>query len=164
LIYLFSNVALQVAALTELGHLMVRLGSVVAASLLIPPAAAAAAANEEDAKPTTIASTKLLEVLVSVLPHTSAAPRAAASWCLRCMAIACPTHLTPAIDVCLEGLENLRSSPEAVVGYSSALAALLGSVRYAKMKRDDMKEFNEYYIIFFFSVTLHLAFLTLAAR
>ena len=46
------------------------------------------------------------------------------------MAIACPTHLTPAIDVCLEGLENLRSSPEAVVGYSSALAALLGAVRY----------------------------------
>ena len=77
-----------------------------------------------------LGSTRLLEVLVSVLPHSSAAPRAAAAWCLRCMAIACPTHLTPAIDVCLEGLENLRSSPEAVVGYSSALAALLGAVRY----------------------------------
>ena len=113
---------LQVVALTELGHLMVRLGSVVAASLLVPPSVPAA--NEEDSKPTTIGATKLLEVLVSVLPHSSAAPRAAAAWCLRCMAIACPTHLTPAIDVCLEGLENLRSSPEAVVGYSSALAAL----------------------------------------
>ena len=115
-------------ALTELGHLMVRLGSVVAASLLIPPSVPVA--NDEDTKSTTaIGSTKLLEVLVSVLPHSSSAPRAAAAWCLRCMAIACPTHLTPAIDVCLEGLENLRSSPEAVVGYSSALAALLGSVR-----------------------------------
>ena len=77
-----------------------------------------------------IGSTRFLEVLISVLPHSSSAPRAAAAWCLRCMAIACPTHLTPAIDVCLEGLENLRSSPEAVVGYSSALAALLGAVRY----------------------------------
>ena len=77
-----------------------------------------------------IGSTRFLEVLISVLPHSSSAPRAAAAWCLHCMAIACPTHLTPAIDVCLEGLENLRSSPEAVVGYSSALAALLGAVRY----------------------------------
>jgi hypothetical protein len=118
-----------VVALTELGHLMVRLGSVVAASLLVPTTVPTATNEEDSAKPITIGSTKLLEVLVSVLPHSSAAPRAAAAWSLRCMAIACPTHLTPAIDVCLEGLENLRSSPEAVVGYSSALAALLGSVR-----------------------------------
>ena len=116
-----------VVALTELGHLMVRLGSAVAASLLAPTVVPNSA-NEDD-KPT-IVSTKLLEVLVSVLPHSSGAPRSAAAWCLRCMAISCPTHLTPAIDVCLEGLENLRSSPEAVVGYSSALAALMGSVRY----------------------------------
>ena len=117
-----------VVALTELGHLMVRLGSAVAASLLAPTIVPNSA--NEDEKPT-IVSTKLLEVLVSVLPHSSGAPRSAAAWCLRCMAISCPTHLTPAIDVCLEGLENLRSSPEAVVGYSSALAALMGSVRYS---------------------------------
>ena len=117
-----------VVALTELGHLMVRLGSVVATTLLVP--SHVQNANEDEAKlPASLSSTKLLEVLVSVLPHSNDAPRAAAAWCLRCMAIACPTHLTPAIDVCLEGLENLRSSPEAVVGYSAALAALLGSVR-----------------------------------
>lgn len=118
-----------VVALMELGHLMVRLGSVVAASLLVPSSGAPPGNEDEVAKPVTIGSTKLLEVLVSVLPHSSAAPRSAAAWCLRCMAIACPTHLTPAIDMCLEGLENLRSSPEAVIGYSSALAALLGAVR-----------------------------------
>ena len=117
-----------VVALTELGHLMVRLGSVVAASLLAPTIVPNSA-NEDEKSTSTIVSTKLLEVLVSVLPHSSGAPRSAAAWCLRCMAISCPTHLTPAIDVCLEGLENLRSSPEAVVGYSSALAALMGSVR-----------------------------------
>ena len=115
-----------VVALIELGHLMLRLGSVVAASMLTT----ISASDGDKPQASSIGSTRLLEVLVSVLPHTSAAPRAAAAWCLRCMAIACPTHLTPAIDVCLEGLENLRSSPEAVVGYSSALAALLGAVRY----------------------------------
>lgn len=119
-----------VVALTELGHLMVRLGSVVAASLLTPTVVPNSINEESAEKPAvTMISTRLLEVLVSVLPHSSGAPRSAAAWCLRCMAIACPTHLTPAIDVCLEGLENLRSSPEAVVGYSSALAALMGSVR-----------------------------------
>ena len=120
-----------VVALTELGHLMVRLGSVVAASLLTPTVVPNSI-NEETAEKqaaVTMNTTRLLEVLVSVLPHSSGAPRSAAAWCLRCMALACPTHLTPAIDVCLEGLENLRSSPEAVVGYSSALAALMGSVR-----------------------------------
>ncbi len=35
--------------------------------------------------------------------------------------------------MCLEGLENLRSSPEAVIGYSSALAALLGAVRHTPL-------------------------------
>ena len=58
-----SSIYLQVVALNELGHLMVRLGSVVAASLLVPPTVSAA--NEEDAKPSTIGATKLLEVLVS---------------------------------------------------------------------------------------------------
>ncbi len=84
-------------------------------------------------QPPGVGSTKLLEVLLSVLPHSSSAPRVAAAWCLRCMAIACPSNLTPAIDMCLEGLENLRSSQEAVIGYSAALAALLGAVRHTPL-------------------------------
>ena len=79
-----------VVALTELGHLMVRLGSAVAASLLTPTVVPNPTSGEEadkSAASSTMVSTKLLEVLVSVLPHTSGAPRSAASWCLRCMAI-----------------------------------------------------------------------------
>ncbi len=49
--------------------------------------------------------------------------------CLRCLCVAVPSHLTPTIDLCLDGLENLRGSPEAIYGYSAALAALLGAVR-----------------------------------
>ena len=46
--------------------------------------------------------------------------------------MAVPGHLTPTIDLSLDGLENLRSSPEAIYGYSAALAALLGAVRYVQ--------------------------------
>lgn len=112
-----------VVALTELGQLMLRLGTAVSASLLSPPSATS------EAKPTSEAAQRLLDVLFSVLSHSSSAPRAAAAWCLRCLAVASPAHLTPSIDLCLEGLENLRSSPEAVAGHSAALAALLGAVR-----------------------------------
>lgn len=49
--------------------------------------------------------------------------------CLRCLSVAVPSQLTPTIDLCLDGLENLRRSPEAIYGYSAALASLLGAVR-----------------------------------
>lgn len=71
----------------------------------------------------------LTNVLCSLLLHPSQAPRLAASWCLRCLCVASPSHLTPILDRCLEGLEKLKASADAVSGYSSAIAALLGAVR-----------------------------------
>ena len=72
---------------------------------------------------------KLTDVLLSVLLHPSQAPRLAAAFCLRSLCVAAPTHLTPTIDRCLDGLERLKTSAEAVAGYSSAIAALLGAAR-----------------------------------
>lgn len=58
--------------------------------------------------------------------------------------MAVPSHLTPAIDLCLDGLENLRRSPEAIYGYSAALASLLGAVRYCKdIKLKSSKTINK---------------------
>ena len=54
--------------------------------------------------------------------------RLAATWCLRCVAVALPFQLTPFLDRCAERLNNLKTSPEAVSGYSFAMAALLGGV------------------------------------
>ena len=48
---------------------------------------------------------------------------------VRCACVAAPGHLTPTLDRCLEGLERMKASPEAVSGYSSAIAAMLGAVR-----------------------------------
>ncbi|XP_048340337.1 HEAT repeat-containing protein 5B isoform X2 [Sphaerodactylus townsendi] len=73
-------------------------------------------------------STGLLETVTSVLLHPSMAARLAAAWCLRCVAVALPFQLTPFLDRCAERLNNLKTSPEAVSGYSFAMAALLGGV------------------------------------
>lgn len=70
----------------------------------------------------------LLETVTSVLLHPSMAARLAAAWCLRCIAVALPYQLTPLLDRCVERINNLKSSPEAVSGYSFAMAALLGGV------------------------------------
>ncbi|XP_058407411.1 HEAT repeat-containing protein 5B isoform X3 [Diceros bicornis minor] len=74
------------------------------------------------------ASIGLLETVTSVLLHPSMAARLAAAWCLRCVAVALPFQLTPFLDRCAERLNNLKTSPEAVSGYSFAMAALLGGV------------------------------------
>uniref|UniRef100_A0A674NIR2 HEAT repeat-containing protein 5B n=1 Tax=Takifugu rubripes TaxID=31033 RepID=A0A674NIR2_TAKRU len=73
-------------------------------------------------------SVGLLETVTSVLLHPSMAARLAAAWCLRCVAVALPYQLTPLLDRCAERINNLKSSPEAVSGYSFAMAALLGGV------------------------------------
>lgn len=70
----------------------------------------------------------LLETVTSVLLHPSMAARLAAAWCLRCVAVALPYQLSPLLDRCAERINNLKSSPEAVSGYSFAMAALLGGV------------------------------------
>nr|XP_056708545.1 HEAT repeat-containing protein 5B isoform X2 [Euleptes europaea] len=99
----------MVCALQELGSLVQSL-SATASPLIQEP------------------STGLLETVTSVLLHPSMAARLAAAWCLRCVAVALPFQLTPFLDRCAERLNNLKTSPEAVSGYSFAMAALLGGV------------------------------------
>lgn len=75
----------------------------------------------------------LIDAIMAVLVHPCQAARLAASWCLRCICVAVPSQITPLIDRCVDGIENMRSSPEAIAGYSSALAAVLGSVRLSPL-------------------------------
>uniref|UniRef100_A0A3Q3A400 HEAT repeat-containing protein 5B n=1 Tax=Kryptolebias marmoratus TaxID=37003 RepID=A0A3Q3A400_KRYMA len=99
----------MVCALKELGSLVQSL-SATASPLIQEP------------------SVGLLETVTSVLLHPSMAARLAAAWCLRCVAVALPYQLSPLLDRCAERINNLKSSPEAVSGYSFAMAALLGGV------------------------------------
>ncbi|XP_060895385.1 HEAT repeat-containing protein 5B isoform X1 [Labrus mixtus] len=104
----------MVCALKELGSLVQSL-SATASPLITEP------------------SIGLLETVTSVLLHPSMAARLAAAWCLRCVAVALPYQLTPLLDRCAERINNLKSSPEAVSGYSFAMAALLGGVHQCQL-------------------------------
>ncbi|XP_072425084.1 HEAT repeat-containing protein 5A isoform X1 [Chiloscyllium punctatum] len=103
-----------VCALQELGSLVQGLGS-TAAPLL---------------QDSTIG---VLDKVISVLLHPSVSARLAAAWCLRCFAVALPSEISPLLDRCTERLSALRSSPEAVTGYSFAIAALLGAVQHCPL-------------------------------
>ncbi|XP_062433895.1 HEAT repeat-containing protein 5A isoform X3 [Rhea pennata] len=74
-------------------------------------------------------STGILEAVISVILHPSISVRLTAAWCLRCIAIALPSYVSLLLDRCIERLNVLKSSPEAVTGYSFAVAALLGAVK-----------------------------------
>ncbi|XP_038071477.1 HEAT repeat-containing protein 5B-like [Patiria miniata] len=99
-----------ICAMQELGSLVKSL-STCASSLVTEPNA------------------NMCDAVASVLLHPSPAARLAAAWCLRCIAVALPSQLTPLLDRCTDRLHNLKSSPEAVSGYSFAIATLLGGVR-----------------------------------
>ena len=118
----------------------------------------------------------LLECILSVLLHPCQAARLAAAWCLRCVCVAIPSQITPLIDRlissirrlisivfdiffyhkiyfrCVDGLENMRTSPEAIAGYSGALAAVLGGVRLSPLGVPHTK--GKVWILFLFSTAI----------
>ena len=72
---------------------------------------------------------------MAVLVHPCQAARLASAWCLRCICVAVPSQITPLIDACIESFcsEKVKTSPEAINGYSSALSAVLGSVKFSPL-------------------------------
>lgn len=110
---LFSQ-HLLVCALQELGSLVLSLGTT--AQVLL-----------------TDVSLHLVDAVCAVLVHPCSAARLAAAWCLRCVCVAVPAQITPLIDRCVEAVLTMESVPEAIAGYSGALAAVLGSVRYSPL-------------------------------
>ena len=88
--------------------------------------------------------------MVSVLLHPASAARLAAAWCLRCIAIALPSQMTMLIDRCISRVQHLKSSPEAISGYSFALAALLGGVQGVPLGIPHAKgkvAYTQYYLL-----------------
>lgn len=75
----------------------------------------------------------LLETVMISLIHPSQAVRLASAWCLRCICVAVPSQCTPLIDRCIECIDMMKNSPEAISGYSYALAAVLGGVNLSSL-------------------------------
>nr|XP_033808052.1 HEAT repeat-containing protein 5A isoform X2 [Geotrypetes seraphini] len=103
-----------VCVLQELGHLIHGLGT-TAAPLIRD------------------SSAEVLDAVLSVILHPSVSARLAAAWCLRLISVALPSYVSSLLDRCLECLRALKSSPEAVTGYSFAVAALLGAVKHCPL-------------------------------
>ncbi|XP_053671302.1 HEAT repeat-containing protein 5B isoform X1 [Anopheles nili] len=110
---LFSQ-HLLVCALQELGSLVLLLGT-TAQNLLADQ------------------SLNFIDAICAVLIHPCMAARLAAAWCLRCVCVAVPSQITPLIDRFIDAIEKMRTSPDAISGYSGALAAVLGGVRYSPL-------------------------------
>ncbi|XP_072285057.1 HEAT repeat-containing protein 5A isoform X1 [Pyxicephalus adspersus] len=99
-----------VCALQELGDLILGLGTT--ASPLLRDSSAG-----------------VLDTVISVALHPSLSARLSSAWCLRCLVVSMPSLAAPLLDRCAERLIALKSSSEAVSGYSLVAAGLLGSVR-----------------------------------
>uniref|UniRef100_A0A182QPM0 HEAT repeat-containing protein 5B n=1 Tax=Anopheles farauti TaxID=69004 RepID=A0A182QPM0_9DIPT len=110
---LFSQ-HLLVCALQELGSLVLLLGT-TAQNLLADQ------------------SLNFIDAICAVLIHPCMAARLAAAWCLRCVCVAVPSQITQLIDRFIDAIEKMRTSPDAISGYSGALAAVLGGVRYSPL-------------------------------
>ncbi|KAM8920662.1 HEAT repeat-containing protein 5A isoform 2-T2 [Pelodytes ibericus] len=107
---LSSTQHVLVCALQEFGDLALGLGTTVAPLL-------------RDS------SAGVLDTVISVALHPSLSARLAAAWCLRCVIVSLPSLAASLLDRCTERLSALKSSPEAVSGYSLAAAAILSSIR-----------------------------------
>ena len=77
-------------------------------------------------------SDQTIDTVLSVLGHPAPASRLSAAWCVRTIAVAVPSHLTPLIDRCLAELHS-SSSVESVTGYAYTLSALIGGVRHCAL-------------------------------
>ncbi|CAJ0939252.1 unnamed protein product, partial [Mesorhabditis belari] len=77
--------------------------------------------------PLFIEASGIMEPVFACLLHPLKAVRIATSWCLRCVTLAVPSLLTPLIDRCISRLEHMKSSSDALSGYSLALSALIAA-------------------------------------
>uniref|UniRef100_A0A915D0I2 HEAT repeat-containing protein 5B n=1 Tax=Ditylenchus dipsaci TaxID=166011 RepID=A0A915D0I2_9BILA len=75
----------------------------------------------------------IMEPVFGCLLHPINVTRVAAAWCLRNITLAVPSQSTPLIDRCVNRLEHMKKSPEAVSGFSLALASLLAASRESEL-------------------------------
>lgn len=72
----------------------------------------------------------LFTALNNILLMSQPAARLAGAWCLHCVSLALPSHLSHLVGHCLSQLQDpKRQTPVGVSGYCYAVSALLGTVR-----------------------------------
>lgn len=127
---------LLVCCLQELGGLLLRLGS-TASSLLTDGSTGLPNSHTHTLAQRRVLKCRvpsaLVDTVVSFLLHPMASVSLAAAWSLRCFAVAMPSQGSLLLDHCCERLMALKSSPEAVVGYGAAVAAMVAAVQHCPL-------------------------------
>lgn len=119
-----NNQHIIVCAMLEVGRLVQALNTTA-----LPLLVGDHTASSLDPDTNTANKGTLMETLDLVLKSPSMAARLAAGWCMRCVAKALPSQFYNLVSICLARLEQFKSNPEAITGYSQALAGLLGNVK-----------------------------------
>ena len=132
-----SNQHILVCAMLEVGRL-VQVVNTAALPLLIGDHTS----TNLDTDGSTTNKGILMETLDLVLKYPSMAARLATAWCMRCVAKALPSQLYNLVSICLTQLEQFKSSPEVISGYSQALAGLLGNVKTSELGLPSSKAKN----------------------
>ncbi|CAD6191634.1 unnamed protein product [Caenorhabditis auriculariae] len=83
--------------------------------------------------PLFVEASGIMEPVFACLLHPVTATRLATAWCLRCVTIAVPSQLTPLIERCISRLDHMKSSSDAISGYSLALASLVSGSADCKL-------------------------------
>jgi hypothetical protein len=94
------------------------------------------------AEPLFVEATGILEPVFACLIHPIYGTQIAAAWCLRCILLSVPILGSSLVDRCLNRLEYMKKSPEALNGCSFAISAILvelqgsiTSVSYSKCQQ-----------------------------
>ena len=75
----------------------------------------------------------LIDPLLKVLCYNSSTARLAASWCFRCIAETVPSQTADYLTRCLKKLNETKSTPVGLHGYSYCIASLVGATRLSTL-------------------------------
>ncbi|OWA50765.1 HEAT repeat-containing protein 5B [Hypsibius exemplaris] len=73
-------------------------------------------------------SLNLIDVTMAIVVYPSANVQLAAAWTLRCIITALPTQVVPVLNRLLSKIEDTKTFPEGIVGYSYGMAAVIGGI------------------------------------
>lgn len=70
----------------------------------------------------------LIDVILAIVVYPSPNVQLAASWTLRSIITVLPTQMVPVLNRLLGKIEDTKTFPEGIVGYSYGMAAVIGGI------------------------------------
>ena len=128
-----------ICAILEVGALVFNLNTAALPLMVSDTPTKVGGVDDDPSNPSSSSSAKqqqppLFTALNNILQMPQPAARLAGAWCLHCVSLALPSHLSHLVTHCLTQLRNPRMQTQVgVAGYCYAVAALLGTVRCSEL-------------------------------